>query len=250
MTGRLEQIRAKIDRANKHILEFEERLNAFRSSNPYQMVIETNPGILERIYKIKVVKHPPLELSLITGDAIHNLRSALDHLVWKLIEANGNNPTNQTGFPIFDTLAKYEAKSPAKVKGMSAAAMDLISATKPYKGGTDEIWALHHLNNIDKHHLLLMVGYSDALAAVTLTRGERSGTFTLGMPIQNVILDDGTVIGGVRGTLHPEVKEDLQFAFEIAFREPEIVKGQSVLRFIHQLSQLVDGIVSQFASHL
>ncbi|MCC7421032.1 MAG: hypothetical protein IT428_12185 [Planctomycetaceae bacterium] len=252
--SRIDQILAKIERANKHILEFEECLNAFRNSKPYRLVIEDNPDSRERVYKVKVLKPPPLELSLIAGDAIHNLRSALDHLVWRLIEANGNVPSRQTAFPVSETRAKYEAGSPAKVQGMNPSAVDLINAIKPYKGGSDEIWALHELNNFDKHRLLLVVGYSNSAAALTLSTGSpTSGMIIFGMPIQpdGIILEDGAVIGGFRGgTPNPELQHNLDFSFEIAFREPQIVQGKPVLPFVNQTSHLVDKIIRQFASHL
>jgi hypothetical protein len=42
-----------------------------------------------------------------------------------------------------------------KTEGIPAGAVKLIEATKPYKGGYDNLWILHELNNIDKHRLLI-----------------------------------------------------------------------------------------------
>jgi hypothetical protein len=39
------------------------------------------------------IREPPVEeWGVIIGDVVHNLRSALDHLVWQLTLANGNIP--------------------------------------------------------------------------------------------------------------------------------------------------------------
>lgn len=87
---RLSRIRLKIERAKKHIREFEQRLEAFRLRNPYGFMREDDPNTGERIYKVRVSEEPPVEdLALIAGDAIHQTRSALDHLAWQLVEANG-----------------------------------------------------------------------------------------------------------------------------------------------------------------
>src|SRR5258705_31662 len=51
-----------------------------------------------------------------------------------------------------------KANSKAKIKGVNQAGVAIFDATKPYKGGDDRLWALHRLNNIDKHRLLLTAG--------------------------------------------------------------------------------------------
>jgi hypothetical protein len=60
----------------------------------------------------------------------HNLRSSLDHLAWQLVEANGGAPSDkpgqQTAFPIRDVLPE----SPTDAN----------------------LWHLHRLDIIDKHH--------------------------------------------------------------------------------------------------
>lgn len=37
---------------------------------------------------------------MVIGDAVHNARAALDHLVWQLVLAAGNTPNRRTGFPV------------------------------------------------------------------------------------------------------------------------------------------------------
>jgi hypothetical protein len=46
-----------------------------------------------------LLSDPPAELSLIAGDAIHNLRAALDNLTWALAEKYGTpNPKKKVQF--------------------------------------------------------------------------------------------------------------------------------------------------------
>ena len=42
----------------------------------------------------------PIEWSIILGEILYNLRSALDHLVWQLVLANGQTPGRHNEFPI------------------------------------------------------------------------------------------------------------------------------------------------------
>lgn len=251
MSPRLNRILLKLERAKQHILELEDGLNAFRLSRPYQPITNFNPNSGKTVYNIRVVAAPPESLSLIIGDAIHNLRSALDHLVWQLIESNGNIPTKRSAFPIYETSAKYKTGSATQIEGMTAAARCLIDATNPYVGGTDDLWILHEIDIVDKHRLLLVVGYGLATASVTLSTGSaNSAKICFDIPMQGVMLNDGAELGSVTGPIDPKLKQDFDFSFDIAFAEPEIVKGKAVLVVLKELSHLVDGIVRQFVIYL
>jgi hypothetical protein len=56
--------------------------------------------------------NPPKEniLSVICGDFIHNLRSALNYIVVALVDKSGANLTKKHQFPIFEDQASYEGK--------------------------------------------------------------------------------------------------------------------------------------------
>lgn len=119
---------------------------------------------------------PPTELSLILGDAFHNIRTALDHLVWGLVEANPNRPPNTPGtftmFPICDTRQGYrEQVAKRRILGAVSEAAALIDGAQPYhrrEAGRDHtlhpLWVLNALENIDKHRRLTLT------ATVGLTR--------------------------------------------------------------------------------
>jgi hypothetical protein len=94
------------------------------------------------------------------GDALHNLRSALDILWHDIIEECGGTVTRFTRFPIRKTVD--ELKGPMsnflKEKQIEAEVHDLLLAEiKPYQTGNYFIWALDDLNIRDKHQLLIPV---------------------------------------------------------------------------------------------
>jgi hypothetical protein len=252
---RLIGVRAKIERAKQLVREFEEALQSFRGTNPYGVVAENNAQTGDRIYTIKTRTPIPLELPLIAGLAIHQLRSSLDHLAWQLVEANGHTPGKWTYFPISENKSKYIASSD-KVQGMSAGAIKLIDAAKPYQGGNDALWALHELDNIDKHRFLLVTAFGAAEPIVRLTKGRFGGSHVV-IKIHDglsearqrdevVFLEDGAEIGRVVGCGESEVYTNLDVSFEIAFGEPQVVRGKPVLPFLHQVSHLVGATVDQF----
>src|ERR1700733_5044928 len=108
----------------------------------------------------QVLKADPIPPSLvcIAGDVIHNLRSALDHIVCALVQANGNSVIKENEFPIFDdpiATAKLQARFALKVEGMRKEPQDAIRDIHPYRGGNDTLWRLHRLDVIDKHKMML-----------------------------------------------------------------------------------------------
>jgi len=80
----------KLQRAKRHYAELETALSSFFATRPYKINTRRNDeGKL--VYFLGEVRDVPVEVSLIIGDVIQNLRSALDHLVYDLWiqEANG-----------------------------------------------------------------------------------------------------------------------------------------------------------------
>jgi hypothetical protein len=255
---KLDSARIKIERAKEHVRDLEALVLAFKSGNPYGVVPELDSNTGERVFRFRATQSIPAEISLRAGEVIQNLRSALDCVVWALVEANGAKPGRNTYFPIAENAQKYKTQSPRKVQGMCQAAIDAIGLTKPYKGGTEALWQLHELNNIDKHRLLLAAGIGfrvtvqQQFGRAFMVGAAGRGSVLLPNPI--VIVDrtpsnaifpviDGTEIF----TLPAEPNVDPQFTFEVAFNEPPIIEGEPILPFLHQLTDLVSGIVESFA---
>jgi hypothetical protein len=106
------------------------------------------------------------EISLIAGDVIHNLRSALDHLAWAMAsEFSGGEPPDPTGvqFPIRDTAAAFGEARRVRAQ-LAVAHWQFIESVQPYHGvdGRSDSWhgpynhqlaLLRDLSNDDKHRL-------------------------------------------------------------------------------------------------
>jgi hypothetical protein len=89
--GRIDKIRHKIERANKHIKDLDLVNRSFIDPEPYVVEPHYDPNWGDKgrtIYRVLGLPTIPDDISLITGDAIHNLRSALDHLAYSLAEVS------------------------------------------------------------------------------------------------------------------------------------------------------------------
>jgi|SRR5882762_198517 len=74
-------------------------------------------------------------------------------------------PGAHTAFPIVDPV-KFKTEQDEvqfierKIEGMRAVIKDAIRSVKPYKGGNDILWTIHDLDIVDKHRILLAVGFT------------------------------------------------------------------------------------------
>jgi hypothetical protein len=252
----------KVQHGEKHISNLDTTIKSFFESAPFHLRMEDNPnlpkGVLERDFYLAKAEDIPIEVSFVAGDALHNLRSALDHLVWQLVLANGGTPDRHTSFPIAESEAKF--KSPAmrvKVRGCAKAAVDAIEALKPFKRGNNVLWSLHALNNLDKHRMVLTA--RNALTARSMTPSERAeverifrGSYGPDAPMpdlsetlkslpQPIPIKSGDVLATLP---HPELVEEMKFHLDITFNEPEVPQFDSVLGFLQKASGVVRDIIS------
>ena len=120
----------------------------------------------EYIFRARLQRPLPIQWGILVGDYAHNLRSALDHLMWELVKLREEQkPTARTQFPIF--LKEHGKKSfngpQAKemMKGISANDRQLIRDLQPFatapKGHPPrdtELAVLAWLSNTDKHRIV------------------------------------------------------------------------------------------------
>jgi hypothetical protein len=94
---------------------------------------------------------------LLAGEAIQNLRAALDHLVY---EKSGGN--RRTQFPIFTDRCEFQVLGKRYMKGVPKGVWAFIEEAQPYRFMPQD--AAHHplaqlsaLSNLDKHRVLAAV---------------------------------------------------------------------------------------------
>src|ERR1700682_1942445 len=219
----------------------------------------------ERTYYLAEAREIDVEISSIIGDAVHNLRSALDHLAYRAMSITPGVTSKQLGkvnFPIAENAQKYNTETRTRIEGMRQDAIDAIDGIQPYGGGTGEIfWHLHSLDIIDKHRLLIVVGSTNRLHSMTPRQVAALKRNFLGMdldaytPAQDAILFQ-TESANIQFPLktgdklavipESEVNKHMQFTFEIAFGEPQVLRGNPVIQTLHQMAHRIFHIISDF----
>jgi len=251
----------KIDRANHHIGDVEARINVFLKTNPCTLRAKHNPQTAHTEYLVEEVAEVDSIISLVIGDAVHNLRSALDHLAVALVKDAGALPSKITYFPIADSLGKYVSTALGQVNGISIADKTRIDGFKPYLGGDDRFWGLHRIDIADKHNLILT--QTQCMGGINYSVSEADAFASLGFPnflraspsIEKKSLliplvgppfvpKKGEILFRFPGDT--EKNEDMQPSFDIAFGDVEVFKGKQVLPSLRDLATLVQGTVNAF----
>ena len=260
----LRSIRAKIERADHHITELEQQFTAFCETDSYGTSFQQDAQTGEKVFRVKIRSEIPHDFSCIIGDAVHNLRSALDHLIWQLAVVSKANPGRQHEFPIRKTRSEYKAKLSRVVQGFPPGAVKLIREAKPYKRRSrrdNHLWLIHHLDILDKHRHLV-IGMA-APWRTTLGRPPEAeirrqwpadefnsiSAWELGGRLR--MMKEGDELIRISGA--PDkfpMENDIKVAFQIAFAKPKIVKGYPVVPFLHQASGLIDNFINQFVPFL
>lgn len=155
----LDCVRNKVGWAERHRQLLSVEIGRYFSQSVPQMVVEMTPG---EMFDGMAVSGPsiPLEVPLIIGDCLQNLRSSLDYLVWELCEAANVQPTERNQFPICDTAKKYRDARGQQLAGVPRAAQTEIERLQPFNLGSaymaNELWILNRLTNISKHRRILV----------------------------------------------------------------------------------------------
>jgi hypothetical protein len=253
------EVSAKYGRAQKHINDLKLCLEDLRKSNPYAIGRRDDPNSGLATYYSASVPDIPSDIPLILGDALQNLRSTLDHLIWKMVERDGGTPGTHTGFPIFDDLKEYETRMPGKVKGLREGAIEKINLLYPYKAGNHNLWLLHRLNIVDKHRLLLTVCHRPL--GHTLTPSEESEFIRKrGGNLGDALKYEVSYLKGRAVPLHAgddlrtiplsEVNENIGFMFSVAISEAGLAEGAPLDMLLTFLSMEVSQVINDLANYV
>src|SRR3990172_2610601 len=183
----LDGVHAKLARSEKH-LKLAVRLIKWFARNKCTIERQPNPET-NRIDAIARLPAPPAAIGLILGDAIHNMRSALDHMVWQLILSNpdpdkpADVPNHMTMFPICDSEEGFRSQvRKGRLRGVGEDPLAVITRIQPYnspKLGRDYrkhyLWLLDRLENIDKHRRMTI---TSGVAIHSAARVTHAGTVT------------------------------------------------------------------------
>jgi hypothetical protein len=241
--------RLKIERANKHISDIDSLLQSVINSDFYALSVEKDTDSGENLLHATINEGLPAEeYALIIGDALHNLRSALDFAYYETVILCGGTATRWTRFPIRDTREQLVSRldSALKKKQISLLVHFLIlNSVKPYQTGNWALWTLDDWNITDKHQLLIPVLKLVIVNHVSFE--DEQHRLLTNLENQFFFGESGVaLLKGARG-LNVKVKNKGHAAADILFAHDMLKKIQAVIPTLRGIAEEVTKTIELFA---
>ena len=175
----VEAIRLKVNRAHDQtrVLADAEAAYVYAEPCPYRVLRAVKADFTEHVHYLRLDVEVPLAFSILLGEIVYNLRSALDQCIFQLSLDNTGVEKKVTMFPIFARNGEYRKKGAWRIKFIGDGPRTLIESLQPYP---DRILPIHHslldLNNLanaDKHRAVHLWGLSFGSGKMEVAAGAR-----------------------------------------------------------------------------
>ena len=249
---------AKISRADDQASSLKADMDRLCADIRQSIVHEVHEDADEQVWVFRgSTPNVPIEWFIRLGEILYNLRSALDHLVWQLVFANGREPGRHNSFPIIKNEDDWQTQKTEKrwmLKGVSQSAEDTIQCLQPYTGGINlpfdvaVFQTLHTLCNIDKHrHLILAIIGSYGIESVDFRHNHPPLDRPNTSPLPQGLVPLGKIEKGrvmllwkdARVTIDPNFQLDVRFE---DVGQPEVTAG-TVPDILGECIEAVQGAV-------
>ncbi len=139
-------LKLKLSRARKHLRHLRRVVGRYEASNPWTLRRQENGDGSYYLYSLELVDAPPTIL-LLADEAVHHLRSVLDHLVCASVAAIGKKVESQS-FPI----------RTEKPRGKGVAIYDacLVDVPDSVRTLIDDVQPHHRGNAANSHPLAIL----------------------------------------------------------------------------------------------
>ncbi len=245
--------RAKLARAKHHVEQLKLEIDIGENDQLYGFTDRTDPKTGEYVL---LLKRPPdlfRRYSIIAGEAIHQMRSALEHAVWNMVP----NPIQGfTGFPVVWEASKYDAKAEKLIKDINPAAAAYIKRLQPFDNGGDEsrLYNLNEMWNADKHRLLNLTGFIP-MGYMRFYRDRATGKM-LGNFGHEIIAEGAENGAEILRFQHPSFYEPSKvemienYAYTLGFKNPVCAMGQPPVGLLLNLLGFSEKVVDDLETTL
>jgi hypothetical protein len=167
----LAPIRKRLEWAEHHLETLERNVTDTLRVGGYGVRRELEAEGAEHVYYAVVREGLREDLNFLASDCLHHFRSCLDNLVYRLAELNlarvnkaiPPDVEGELAFPICLYPHHFKSVRKSRLACLSRDAAKLIRANQPYvrwnPPEVSPLWALHELQNIDKHRFVTRLAF-------------------------------------------------------------------------------------------
>jgi hypothetical protein len=167
-------IERKIARAHEHFGLLHDEMSAWDARRPWRLVPEIHDQGSKHFFRLRFLEPIPIDWAVILGEGIHDLRSALDQVVYWLTVDWSRTEFDGSAFPVYKRRAGFcqwdkrrkawsRSSGMYKIRGVGPGPQAFIEALQPYpqryrRFYCRDLWTVHDLWNQDKHRLVHLWG--------------------------------------------------------------------------------------------
>lgn len=239
----------KLDQAKRHMHTLTIATARYAADNPAKIEQKTMPNGTPSISIMTPNVPVPADIALLVGDILHNIRSSLDLMMSEVARIR-NKPDIK--FPFAANKAALEIILNKETSKLGEDIVDLVRSLKPFKGGNLALRALHDLDIIDKHKLLLPISRQQLYFLCSFSvryLGTDGNMHLISRKMAPGIFEEA--ISGVPGSLYQyyiHLPENYDL-IAITFGKSMPFAGKPVFDVVEQMIKLVQDIVKQFEAH-
>ena len=252
-------ISLKLERAEQHIKELSGEIGQFKRLYPNVFGTQLDPktGRFRHIIRHTGTEVDTSKLSIIAGEVLHQLRSALDHTIARiLMKIHAANPDldsilERSEFPIHTKLVSYQSYDWTKIPGISRETRDAIRDHQPCNR-TDGLPPEDHplavlasLNNIDKHRFVIHIVNPARVTRIDFGPQFQATSFEITQAVVGSSNVEAPLVEGI--ATNRIVDMEVHATSEIAFKKVGTRKGEPVIPTLENLANSVRDIVDGFA---
>jgi hypothetical protein len=274
---------AKVQRAYVHVQTLESLIESF-TANAYRVdmkrddMVDPDTAMGDVVIFASATEDPPSELwGPIIGDAVHDLRSALDQLVWALSVAHQanppppdpiprGNPWRQIAFPICLNESAWVSAVQNQLWAIDPALAAGIKTLQPFETGKlaperEPLAVLQELWNIDKHRHLHLVNATvelhDVLSVNPFPHGDETDELmtldfeivskrAAGELVGETEVGRARMVpkpGGLIAVSIPEMHMNARIAIQVAFDQGAPAYGAGVIETLRSLGNATKTVI-------
>jgi hypothetical protein len=231
----------KIDRAKHHIEDLRRGVVGINTKDSYEVVIKADPQPGYNVHKFRLRRPIPFDwFSVVYGDAVSNLRAALDHAVYAcaVIDGHIDPKFRACSFP-FASNETFFNKELDKRVAIPKEIKTLLGTFCAYEAGHFGLWALNEMCNRDKHALITPVLMGFDHISVHVHADNEAAVEPPANPLWDSVKNQ---IDLFRTKGDP--KYDFAVSLNIAFDRPRGIAGHPVDAMLYGFLAIVESIVA------
>ena len=196
----------KVKRAQKHMVDIYHLARAYSETHPYEFIRVRLPNRHRKArYTVRITEQPDPMLAVMVGDFVHNLRSALDHIVAANVPRKERKsayfPVSREDLWAIDDHGNFVVKDDKRrddferaIRGLKPRARAAVVIAQPYRGtlvDQELLGIISRLENADKHRELAVV--LSGVSRVRAIAADRMGIW-VDRTERGVVYPDGATI--------------------------------------------------------